>query len=521
MTGFLYFFVPLLEPYISNPLSRNRMENSTSSLLSKDILPPRDYGACTSITTADMGNPTTESSSTHDATSGSDHGPSPPNKLMSVFRSVPFQIVVACGVSFTAPGMWDALNNLGAGGAAEPYAVSAANALVYGLFFIVCICAGAINNRIGLRYGLALGAVGYPLYGAGLYVNNVRAVTWFMLFGSALCGLSAGFFWAAEAAIIIGYPSPADRAFYLAIWQTAKAAGPIVGGAINLSLNAQKSTSGSVSSSTYIVFIVIMCLGLPIALCLSPAEKVWRRDGTRVVIDRQASLAAEFKAVFDLLRSRRILLLLPAFFISYFYNGLLSTWLTDYFTVRARAFSSFFTNFAGIFSSFIIASLLDRQSIHIRTRARIAFSAIVLILTGTWIWAIILQKRYYDAPASPVFDWFTSGFNASYALVFFWTFAGQAFQQFLYWLVGQYTTDLSSVSRHTGILRGFEALGQTVAWAMQSEANVNHFVSIGVNFGVLLISIFPTWIVLSELEHSQEIRIMREDTPGDESVDKP
>lgn len=505
------------------------METPSSSLLSKDVSSTRDYGAC--ITTADMGNPMTEASSAHEAASsggsgiGSASGPPPSNKFLSVFRSVPFQIVVACGVSFTAPGMWDALNNLGAGGAAEPYAVSAANALVYGLFFIVCICAGAINNRIGLRYGLALGAVGYPLYGAGLYVNNVRAVTWFMLFGSALCGLSAGFFWAAEAAIIIGYPSPSDRAFYLAVWQTAKAAGPIVGGAINLSLNAERSTSGSVSSSTYIVFIVIMCLGLPIALCLSPAEKVWRRDGTRVILDDKAggSLAAEFRAVWDLLRSRRILLLLPAFFISYFYNGLLSTWLTDYFTVRARAFSSFFTNFAGIFSSFLIASLLDRQRIHIRTRARIAFGAIVLVLTGTWIWAIILQKQYYYDydPPSPVFDWFTSGFNASYALVFFWTFAGQAFQQFLYWLVGQYTTDLSSVSRHTGILRGFEALGQTVAWAMQSEANVNHFVSIGVNFGVLLLSVFPTWVVLSELEGSQEVRVLREDATGEESVDKP
>lgn len=40
-----------------------------------------------------------------------------------------------------------------------------------------------------------------------------------------------------------------------------------------------------------------------------------------------------------------------------------------------------------------------------------------------------------------------------------------AFQQFLYWLVGQYATDLSNLSHHTGILRGVEALGQTVAWA--------------------------------------------------------
>lgn len=435
----------------------------------------------------------------------------------SFFRSVPFNILVACGVSFTAPGMWDALGGLGAGGAAEPYAVSAANALVYGLFAIVCVLAGAINNRIGLKYGLCLGAIGYPLYGAGLYTNNKSANTWFMLFGSALCGLSAGFFWAAEAAIIIGYPSPGDRAFYLAIWQTAKASGPIVGGAINLGLNANRKTTGSVSSSTYIVFIVIMCLGLPIALCLSSAEKVWRKDHTRVVVTKAASWGAEFKAVGKLFVSRRILLLIPAFFISYFFNGFMSTWLTTYFTVRSRAFSSFFTNFAGIFSSFIIASLLDNQRIHIKTRARVAFVAIITILTGTWIWATILQKQFYDAPTKPVFDWFEGGFGKAYALVFFWQFGGQAFQQFLYWIVGQYATDLSNLSHHTGILRGMEALGQTVAWAMQSEGNANHFISIGLNFGITLLCVVPTWIVLSELEGAHEVKVQDEDASIEES----
>jgi MFS family permease len=429
----------------------------------------------------------------------------------SWFNSVPFNILIACGVSFTAPGMWDALGGLGAGGAAEPYAVSAANALVYGLFAIVCVLAGAINNRIGFKYGLCLGAIGYPLYGAGLYTNSTSANTWFMFFGSTLCGISAGFFWAAEAAIIIGYPSPGDRAFYLAIWQTAKASGPIVGGAINLGLNANRKTAGSVSSSTYIVFIVLMCLGLPIALCLSPAHKIWRKDGTRVVVTKAATWGAEFKAVGKLFASRRILLLIPAFFISYFYNGFMSTWLTNYFTVRSRAFSSFFTNFAGIFSSFIIASLLDNQNIHIKKRARIAFITIVTILTGTWIWATVLQKQFYDAAEPPVFDWFQGGFGKAYALVFFWQFGGQAFQQFLYWLVGQYATDVSDLSRHTGILRGMEALGQTVAWAMQSEGNANHFVSIGINFAITILCVFPTWIVLSELEKSHELTVKEED----------
>jgi MFS family permease len=442
------------------------------------------------------------------------------HKSLSIFRSIPFQIAVACGVSFTAPGMWDALGGLGAGGAAEPFAVSAANAILYGLFAIFCVAAGAINNRIGLKYGLALGAIGYPLYGAGLYTNNTTATTWFMLFGSALCGISAGFFWAAEAAIIIGYPSPKDRAFYLAIWQTAKAAGPIVGGAINLGLNANRKTAGSVSSATYIVFIVIMCLGLPIALCLSSTNKVWRKDGTRIVTQMASSWGQEFKAVGKLFISRRVLLLLPAFFISYFYNGFVSTWLTTYFTVRSRAFSSFLTNFAGIFSSFIIAALLDNQNIHIKKRGRIAFITIIVILVGTWIWATILQKQFYDASSPPVFDWFQGGFGKSYALVFFWQFGGQAFQQFLYWLVGQYATDLSSLSHHAGILRGVEALGQTVAWAMQSEGNANHFVSIGLNFGITILCIAPTWVVLSELEGSHEVRVTEQDVGNEEEIGK-
>nr|XP_036577582.1 DUF895 domain membrane protein [Colletotrichum truncatum]KAF6784580.1 DUF895 domain membrane protein [Colletotrichum truncatum] len=338
-----------------------------------------------------------------------------------------------------------------------------------------------------------------------------------MLLGSALCGISAGFFWAAEAAIIIGYPSPGDRAFYLAIWQTAKAAGPIVGGAINLGLNANRKTTGSISSSTYIVFIVIMCLGLPIALCLSPPTKVWRRDGTRIITNTSSSWGAEFKAVGKLFISRRILLLLPAFFISYFYNGFMSTWLATYFTVRSRAFSSFFTNFAGIFSSFLVALLLDNQKIFIKTRGRVVFVSIVAVLVGTWIWASILQKQIYDKDEPPAYDWFQGGFGKSYALVFFWQFGGQAFQQFLYWLVGQYAANLSDLSHHTGILRGTEALGQTVAWA-QSEGNANHFVSIGLNFGITVLCLIPTWIILSELEASHESSIVQEEIP--ERVEK-
>ena len=43
---------------------------------------------------------------------------------------------------------------------------------------------------------------------------------------------------------------------------------------------------------------------------------------------------------------------------------------------------------------------------------------------------------------------------------------------------------------------------------MQSEGGANHFASIGLNFGMTILCVFPTWIVLSQLEHSHEVRVI-------------
>jgi len=79
---------------------------------------------------------------------------------------------------------------LGAGGAQSPYLVNAANALVFGLMGFLCLFGGPLANRIGLRYTLFLGAVGYPIYSAGLYCNNRYGNVWLVLVGATTCGLS-------------------------------------------------------------------------------------------------------------------------------------------------------------------------------------------------------------------------------------------------------------------------------------------------------------------------------------------
>jgi hypothetical protein len=57
---------------------------------------------------------------------------------------------------------------------------------------------------------------------------------------------------------------------------------------------------------------------------------------------------------------------------------------------------------------------------------------------------------------------------------------------------------------------------------MQTAPNANGFVSIGLNFGITLLCILPTWIVLSELKESHEIQAVEETADGEtsEEIDK-
>ncbi|KAF9045691.1 hypothetical protein BDZ89DRAFT_1058662 [Hymenopellis radicata] len=418
------------------------------------------------------------------------------------FRSVQFAVLIAGLVTFTAPGMFDAMGNLGAGGAAEPYAVSAANALVYGLMVVFCISAGGFINTIGLRWAMVLGTIGYPLYGAGLYTNSYSSLSWFMLFGSVFCGISAGFFWAAEATIYIGYPAAGDKAKFLAQWAFWKNIAPAIGGAVNLAVNVDRSTSGVISRATYIVFIVIMCLGLPISLLLPAPETVWRSDGTTISLKRGNGLFGEIFQVLKLLREKRIVLLLPAFLFSYFYLPYQSNFLSLYFTVRARAFSSLLSPFAGIVSSYIMGYYLDSRRTPAHIRGSIVLAIILLFQIGIWTWTSILQNEYIIDP--PTLDWTSSGFGRAYALVFFYTFVGQATQNYMYWVISHFTSSMNSLSRYAGLFRSIEALGQTIAWAIASRDNVSKWVLVGLNFGGLTVALSLAFLVVTKLEDAKE-----------------
>jgi hypothetical protein len=130
--------------------------------------------------------------------------------------------------------------------------------------WVFCALGSAVFDKIGVKWALVVGcsascpssclwsrtaaadrlflasvpfsAVGYVPYSLGLYFNKTQGIEWVVLFGAALCGISAGIFWATEGALILGYPEARKRGVALAIWLAFKSGGQVLGGAINVGL---------------------------------------------------------------------------------------------------------------------------------------------------------------------------------------------------------------------------------------------------------------------------------------------
>lgn len=382
------------------------------------------------------------------------------------YRTSLFNACVIGAVGFLAPGLWNAMNSLGAGGAEKPFLVNAANALVFGLMGFFCIFGAPIANRIGLSWTLLLGAVGYPVYSAGLYTNNRFGNVWFVLFGSACCGISAGLFWASEGAIALGYPEPSKRGTYLNIWVWWRTLGPIIGNSIVLGMNFNNKGKGSVASSTYIVFIVLQCLAVPIALLVTHPSKVQRADGSPVII-RVGSWAAEFKSLWRTCRDGSVVLLLPICWAVYF-NEYSSNFKTYYFSVRDRALIAFISDWVTVLASQLLSFWLDWKRIHPRRRILFGWYYVILVHVVAWVYAWVVQEQFTSATHKNGTD-YKPGFAKGAFVIFLWGFAQQSAQNWLYYLVASMTGDLAELTRLTGILRGQESFGEAVSFGLNTK----------------------------------------------------
>ncbi|KAF8917991.1 major facilitator superfamily domain-containing protein [Mucidula mucida] len=424
------------------------------------------------------------------------------------------QAIIIGLVAFLGPGMYNALSGLGAGGLASTDTWNKATALLFALLCVTCVFGGIFISQFGLRWSLALGACFYAIYAASLYENSRSGNEWFLILANALEGIGSGLFFATEGAVVIGYPEPSERGRYIYIWVFIRNLGPIVGGAILLGLNIKTNGSGYASLQSYAAFVGIMCGAPLISLLLAPPHKVQRDDDSKVVFHR-TSFKAELRASCIFLTSRKILLLIPLFFSSWFYDSFMSNYTANYLSVRARALSSFLTPFDGNVGSIFIGWWLDSKIASRRKRALIAFAGIIILHNqyALWVWTCVNEAEFLDT--LPTYDWSDEGFRHTYALILFWNLEGLAFQSFLYWLTGTLTHDLHELVHVTGILSGIEGAGQAVAYGI-AGSNASKWIHVGLNMGLIAVSIYPAFLVIRDISDVETVVLRAVDKAGHE-----
>ncbi|KAI5860640.1 MFS general substrate transporter [Durotheca rogersii] len=390
-----------------------------------------------------------------------------PNRI-PFFRSTLFQILVVGLCAFSAPGIWSAMNGLGVGGSQSPELVNAANALLYAFMTVTCFAGPWLTNVVGFRATLSLGTLGYPLYAAGLYVNNRFGSTWLVYVGSVTCGISAGFFWSVEGAIATGYPEQHKRGRYIATWFTFRNFGNIIGGAISLALNHSVNRRGQVGYQTYLGFIAIQCLGCLFALLLSNPEKVQRDDGTRIAAPRGIDWRTELREMWRLGKSKSILLLTPLFWYYGWSQAYPGTYLATYFTVRSRALGSFLSAVVGTLATWLTGSLVDLEWTKSRTtRAVFTYILITMLNSATWIWAVIIQNEYRFT--RPVLDWGDqTAFGRGFGIYLFDRISHGMVENYIYWCIGNLSDSPGDQIRYSSLLRGIETAGVALGFGIQA-----------------------------------------------------
>ncbi|KAL4869859.1 hypothetical protein BDV12DRAFT_208182 [Aspergillus spectabilis] len=412
------------------------------------------------------------------------------------YRSTFYNALILGLCNFLAPGIWGAMNSLGGGGAAEPYVVNTANALTFCLMVLSCFFGSVVVKFIGIKWTLIIGTMGYAPYAAGIYTQVRYDSSWLTLFGAALCGLSAGVFWMAESAIALAYPEPHNQGRFLGFWLSFRVLGQIVGGAINLGVNQDRNTAGSVSYVVYYIFITLQALGPFAGLLLTSPAKVQRTDGVPVKLTIPNDVWFEIKAMTRLLVSKNFLLITPLIWQATFSEAVFFTYNSLWFSVRARALGSFVSAIMAIISGNLLGAFLDSK-LSLKLRSRGGFIIVLGLQGAWWLWGTIVVTDFHKK--QPNFDWVDSGFGRGFPLYLFWTVGFQLNYMFLYFIVGNLAKDESEIVRIAGLLRGMESASQAVSYGLSSVSIMASVGSIYLNFGLWAIALFPAWLVIKEI----------------------
>ena len=284
--------------------------------------------------------------------------------------------------------------------------------------------------------------------------------------------MSAGIFWSTEGAVAIAYPEPERRGRSISIWLSLSQLGIVIGGAINLATNINTSVAGGVGVKTYTVFVALQCLGPLVALLLSNPDQVHRRDSQPVRIASSLSVLDEIKATLKVWARPHTLILSIVFVQCQWGAAVTSTFVADFFTVRARALNSLAVAVLCWVCFYPFGRYLDAKRFSVRFRATSSAAFIFTWLAAGWIWYFVNLVHFSRQSPGPVFDWNDTGWGNAWFSYVMYSLPQQLLYNWLFWAVSFLASpdDPEDHVRYVGILRSAECVASTLSFAVSATS---------------------------------------------------
>ncbi|KAJ5710435.1 hypothetical protein N7488_004591 [Penicillium malachiteum] len=451
-----------------------------------------------------------EVSSTHDTREGRQHPSNP--KIFTRIRHDPwFQIFLVSFISFCNPGMYNALTGMGGSGQVDSTvsanATVATHACTTGAALLVV---GTFYKYLGPRISLLIGGWTYALY-AGALLNSDRVSNGgsFVIASGALLGLGAAFFWVAQGTIMVTYTKDQTRGRAIGIFWVIFNLGATIGSLASFGLN-YNSSSGTVTNSTYVAYIVIMLFGWACSVLVCSTETLSEKyNGLRISKESQnfnwTTLRTTITQTSAIIFDWRNICLYPMFFnanVFYSYqqndvNGL-------NFNIRTRALNSALYWIAQMIGGLLMGFLLDFHKVNRRTRAKIGWT--ILFVNGMAIWGggyrfqVWDDRRLADGLKQDIDYKDGSEFLGPMFLYFVYGAYDSFWQSFCYWIMGARSNDPVVTAVIVGAYSALKPAGGAMAWRINAESMspmIQFAMNWGLSIGSLLVAI-PTVITLNK-----------------------
>ncbi|KAK7041796.1 hypothetical protein VNI00_009085 [Paramarasmius palmivorus] len=416
-----------------------------------------------------------------------------PKGFMGLYSHPITQVCMVGFVCFMCPGLFNALNGLGAGGQVDSETSANANAALYSTFAIFGFFGGSINNRLGSKLTLLLGSLGYCLYiGSYLAMNIHPNAGGFVIAAGAILGICAGLLWSAQGSLMLSYPTEQEKGRFIAIFWTIFNLGAVLGAAVSLGQNFN-STANSVSNSTYIAFTVLTGIGILIPLLLVDPKNIIRTDGTKPTIPEDPSWNTQLYGLWVALKTDpQIIMLFPMFFSSnWFYTWQFNAYNGAIFNIRARSLNNFLYWTAQIVGSVLMSFILDHKSLTRRARAFSSWALLFALIFASHIWGYFYQKQYdrntYPPDDDTVrFDIYDNGYIGRVFLYIVFGILDAAWQTTIYWLMGAMSNDPAKLAYFSGFYKCIQSAGNAGIW--RADAVKIPYMNIYISTWVLLVA---------------------------------